>query len=120
MFCRHQPSTAVRYSIELHNLARFASWLTSRVSSQQQAGEDVDDDVVQYAQPPKRYAISHWKMYAFGMHFRVRSVEGGLVTHDSCVVASFTRQVPWGLRNGRPIETIEYVGYIEEILELDY
>ena len=60
-------------------------------------------------------------MYAFGMHFRVRSAEGGLVTRDSCVVASFTRQVPWGLRNGEPIETTdEYVGYIEEILELDY
>ena len=51
----------------------------------------------------------------------VRSAECGLVTRDSCVVASFTRQVPWGLRNGRPVETTEeYVGYIEEILELDY
>ena len=29
-----------------------------------------------------------------GMHFRVRSAEGGLVMHDSCVVASFTWQVP--------------------------
>ena len=65
--------------------------------------------------------MSHRKMYAFGMHFRVRGAEGGLITRDSCVVASFTRQRPWGLRNGRPIETTEeYVGYIEEILELDY
>jgi len=37
------------------------------------------------------------------------------------VVASFTQQLRWGICNGRPIErTQEYVGYIEEILELDY
>ena len=119
---RHRhPSMAVRYTSELQDLPHFASWLTSRLTFQRQAGEHVDDDVLQYAQPPERYAISHQKMYAFGMHFRVRSAEGGLVTRDSCVVASFTRQVPWGLRNGEPIETTEeYVGYIEEILELDY
>lgn len=121
LFRRRHPSVAVRYPAELHDLPRFASWLTSQVSRQRQAGEDVDVDVQQYAQPPERYAISHRKMYAFGMHFRVRSAEGGRVTRDSCVVASFTRQVPWGLRNGRPMETTEdYVGYIEEILELDY
>ena len=118
---RRHPSLAVRYPLELHDLPRFATWLTSQVTSQRQAGEDVGDDVTQYAQPPERYAISHRKMYAFGMHLRVRGAEGGLVTRDSCVVASFTRQLPWGLRNGRPIETTEeYVGYIEEILELDY
>ena len=118
---RRYPSLAVRYPMELHDLPRFATWLTERVSRQRQAGLEVDDDVLQYAQPPERYAIAHKKMYAFGMHFRVRGAEGGLVTRDSCVVASFIRQIPWGLRNGQPIETTEeYVGYIEEILELDY
>ena len=88
------------------------------MSSQRQAGEDVDDDVVEYAQPLEQYAISHWKMYAFGMYFRVCNVEGGFDTRDSCLVASFTWQVPWGLQNERPVETTkEYVGYIEEILE---
>ena len=80
------------------------------MSCQRQTGKDVDDDVVQYAQPPEQYAISHQKMFAFGMHFRVRSVEGGLVTRDSCVVASCTRQVPWGLRNGQPEETTKVCG----------
>ena len=60
-------------------------------------------------------------MYAFGMHLRVRRAETALVTWDSCVVASFICQLRWGLCNGRPIErTHDYVGYIEEILELDY
>ena len=112
---------SVRYPTELSDLPKFASWLTARVKSSRDSGAHVDDDVVQYGQPPERYAISHRKMYAFGMHFRCRSAEGGLVTCDSCVVGTFTRQMPWGLRNGRPMErTDEYVGYIDEILELDY
>ena len=55
------------------------------------------------------------------MHLQVRSSEGGIVTFDSGVVACFARQLRWGLVNGRPVETSqEYVGYIEEILVLDY
>jgi hypothetical protein len=37
------------------------------------------------------------------------------------VVATFTQQLHWGIHNGKPIErTTEHVGFIEEILELDY
>ena len=87
----------------------------------QRAGEVVQDDVVQYSCPPERYATSHRQMHVFGMHLRVRSSKGGLVTRDSYVVAAFTEQLRWGIRNGRPIErTREHVGYIQEILELDY
>jgi len=112
---------AIRYPPELFDLPSFTSWFTTRVRSLRDAGSNVDDDVVQYGQPPERYTTSHRQMHAFGMHQRIRSAEGGLVTRDSCVVASFTRQLRWGLRNGQPIErTDDYVGYIEEILELDY
>lgn len=111
----------MRYPADLHDLPPFATWLTARVGTLRNAGEHVHDDVVQYGQPPERYAIAHRQMHAYGMHLRVRSAEEGLVTRDSCVVASFTRQLRWGLCNGLPIErTDEYVGYLEEILELDY
>lgn len=120
-FRRRHPTTAMRYPVHLFDLPPFASWVSARVSALQDAGEHVHEDVIQYGQPPERYVVSHRQMHAFGMHFRVRSAEGGLVTRDSCVVASFSRQLRWGLRNGRPIErTDDYVGYIEEILELDY
>ena len=60
-------------------------------------------------------------MHAFGMHLHVRCSKEGLVTRDSCVVAAFRKQLQWEIRNGRPIErTTEHVGYIREILELDY
>lgn len=87
----------------------------------ERAGRPIEDDVLQYVQPPQRNAASHRQMYCHGMHLRVRSSESALVTRDSGVVASFTRQLRWGLQNGRPVETSqEYVGYIEEILVLDY
>ena len=87
----------------------------------ERAGRPIEDDVLQYVQPPQRNAASHRQMYCHGMHLRVRSSESALVTRDSGVVASFTRQLRWGLQNGRPVETNqEYVGYIEEILVLDY
>ena len=111
----------MRYPTDLLDLPPFPSWLTTEVRTQQDAGQHVDPDVVQYATPPQRHAVAHCQMHAFGMHFRVRSVEADRVTCDSAVVASFTEQLRWRLRNGRPIEvTKEYVGYIEEILELDY
>ena len=60
-------------------------------------------------------------MYSFGTHLRVRSLAGGLVTRDSCVVIAFTQHPRWWIRIGKPIERIvEHVGSIEEILEFDY
>ena len=120
-FHRRHPLVAMRYPVDLLDLPPFATWLTEKVKTLLDASEDFNDDVLQYTQPPERFATSHRQMYAFGMHLRIRSVEGGLVTRDSGVVASFTQQLRWGLHNGRPMErTDDYVGYIEEILELDY
>ena len=118
---RRRPRTAVTYPPELRDLPSFAPWLKTRVLEAVEAGDQLQEDVIQYSCPPARYATAHRQMHAFGMHLRVRTSEGGLVTRDSCVVAAYTQQLRWGIRNGRPIDhTAEHVGYIEEILELDY
>jgi hypothetical protein len=118
---RRRPSRPVTYPPELSDLPSFADWLKARVLASEQDGVPLDQDVVQYSCPPERYATTHRKMHAFGMHLRVRTAEGGLVTRDCGVVAAYTQQLRWGIRNGRPIDhTVEHVGYIEEILELDY
>lgn len=102
-------------------MSTFTEWFRKHVTAAEVAGEHLEDDVKQYAQPPERYATTYRQMYSYGMHLRVRGAETRLVTRDSCVVASFTRQLCWEVTNGRPIErTDDYVGYIEEILELDY
>ena len=120
-FRRIHPRSAVRYPPELSDFPPFADWLMCTVNEAVRNGRPLEDDVLQYAQPPQRTATSHRRMYCHGMHLRVRSSEGGLITRDSAVLACFTRQLRWGLVNGRPQEvTQEYVGYIEEILVLDY
>lgn len=118
---RHRSSRPVTYPPELRDLPCFADWLKARVLQAEAAGDRLDEDVEQYSCPPERFATSHRQMNAFGMHLRVQTAEGGLVTRDSCVVATYTQQLRWGICNGRPIEhTAEHVGYIQEILELDY
>lgn len=118
---RLRPGRPVTYPPELSDVPPFADWLKERVQHALCCGERLDEDVIQYSCPPERYATSHRQMYCYGMHLRVRSCEGGLVTRDSCVVAAFTQQLRWGICNGKPIErTAEHVGFIEEILELDY
>ena len=111
----------MRYPVELIELPSFADWFRVRIRDTYYNGEEVEADILQYSEAPERYATSHQQMYCFGVHFRVWSSETALVTRDSCVVASFTRELQWGIQNGRPTErTKDYVGYIEEILELDY
>ena len=68
------------YPPELADIPPFADWLKERVEHAQRSGEHLDEDIKQYACPPERYATSHRQMYSFGMHLRVRSSEGGLVT----------------------------------------
>ena len=51
-FLRRHASMAVQYPVELYDLPSFASWFSAQVRSLQDAGEHVDDDVVQYGQPP--------------------------------------------------------------------
>lgn len=115
---RHAP---LRFPQEMSELPPFPVWMTQKVKALQDIGEDVAQDIQQYAQPPERFAVTYKRMYAFGQHFRVRSAESGLVTCDSCVLATFSQQLRWGLCNGRLFERVdEYVGYIDEILELDY
>ena len=109
------------YLLELRDLPCFADWLKARVLETEHVSDRLEEDVIQYSCPPERVAISHRHMNAFGMHLHVRTSEGALVTRDSCIVATYTQHLRWRIRNGKPIDhTAEHVGYIQEILELDY
>jgi hypothetical protein len=60
-------------------------------------------------------------MYAYGNHIRVKSAEINLVTVDSKVAATFTTMCKSSEQDSSPIRAyLEYVGSIEESLELDY
>jgi hypothetical protein len=99
----------------------LADWLKDRVQHVERACEHLDENIIQYSCLPERYAMSHYQMYTFGMHLHVWSFESNLVTRDSCVIVASTQQHCWGIRNGRPIEiTVEHVGFIKEMLELEH
>jgi DUF2075 family protein len=51
-------------------------------------------------------------MWSHGWHFRVRHVDEWRTTCDSCIACWFTEKID-GLE-------VDYVGIIEEILEVDF
>lgn len=60
-------------------------------------------------------------MYAFGTHIQVSNVGKHLTTLDSGVAATFEHKCISGPNDQRPIiAKLEYVGWVEEILELNY
>jgi hypothetical protein len=60
-------------------------------------------------------------MYAYGNHIRVKNVETNLVIINFGVVATFTTMCKLSGQDSSPIKVIlEYVGWVEKTLELDY
>ena len=60
-------------------------------------------------------------MSGYGYHYRVQSSEAGMKTMDSGIAATFLRECRFGLRDRNPvIAPVEYVGHLEEIIELNY
>ena len=60
-------------------------------------------------------------MSAFGNHLCIASVEAHLKTYDSGVAATFSCSWVSGIKDKNPIvASIDYVGNVEEILELNY
>jgi hypothetical protein len=91
------------------------------VRLERQSGVRVDAMVVDIARGPMNVAAAYKSMYAFGNHFRVLSSETPLKTCDSGVAATFRQVCRNGIRDANQTNAdVEYVGHIEEILELNY
>jgi len=91
------------------------------VKSALAAGEQVSDVVRDVSILPKFSCRKFRSMWAFGSRFRVASYERNFLTRDCGVAAIFVR--PWrsSARDLNPEEAnVEYVGELEEIVELDY
>ena len=83
--------------------------------------EEVPQDVKALMLPPSDQAKSYRSMYAFGNHIRVRSAEAQLTTMDSGVAATFRQLCRAGLKDTNlKAAELEYVGWVEEILSVDY
>ena len=92
-----------------------------KVRSEQQCGCTIDPLVMDTSQGPLLMATAFKSMYAYGNYYRVLSCEAALKTIDSGVAATFKQVCRNGMRDGNQIDAdIEYVGHVEEILELNY
>lgn len=98
---------------QLRALQPFPDWLTVAVDTHLAAGSrSIDQTTYDLSRPPSLHATAYRSMKAYGMHFRCRSVEASSTTMDSGVHATFT--------DDAGVATDEYMGHVEEILELDY
>jgi hypothetical protein len=83
--------------------------------------DELSQDVIQSSKLPEVNATAYRHMYAHGMHFRMRDAEEEKVTCESAVAS-----VVWGKKSVREFQDLEeiemkvYVGWIQEILELNY
>ena len=91
-------------------------WLHSAVDEDIARGDAVCDDVLALLLPPSRDAKGYRSMYAYGNHIRVRGAEQDLSTCDSGVAATFLQSCRSNMRTAN----LEYVGWVEEIISVDY
>jgi hypothetical protein len=109
------------YLKNMAELPPFELWLFNVVVNAMAVGEDVVEDMVSISIGPLDLATSYRSMCAFGNHLWVVSVEAHLSTLDSSVATTFEQECRYRSNDWNPImASIEYVGWIEEILELDY
>jgi hypothetical protein len=104
----------------LRKLPKFAEWLHQEVEAAMHTLDKPTDDEFEESRLPEKVATAYQAMYVHGMHLRIRSAKEEKVTTDSGIAATV-----WRRNRGREVnrsehlETAEYVGCIEEILELN-
>jgi len=102
-------------------LPPFEQWVSNVIKNAMLIGENINENVVSISMLPSDLATNYHFMYAFGNHLQVASVKKQLSIVNSRVIGTFEQECPSHSNDPNPIMvSIEYVGWIEEILELDY
>lgn len=109
------------FPLELAELPPFGEWLRDKILQDVGSGVVVDPIVEALSRYPSRATKKFRSLYAYGYRYRVRSAELSLKTRDSGIAATFERECRFGLRDPNPVvAAVEYVGHLDEIIELDY
>ena len=118
---RFRRRATIHYPSDLARLPKFAEWLKDEVEKANNSDEKPSVDVYQSSRLPETMGTGYRAMYVHGMHLRIRGAEEDKVTCNSGVAAAV-----WERRRSRNVDceddlfTSEYVGWVEEIIELDY
>jgi hypothetical protein len=97
-------------------------WIRSSIVTAIKEGDKIEKDVVHLSMPPTLEDRSYQTMWAFRNHNHVSSVEVHLTTQDNGTITSiFEQECVSGPNDQKPmVAKLEYVGWVEEILELNY
>lgn len=109
------------YPVEIPEFPSFPDWLEVEVQTCLDNNVEVPQNVIDSSKPPSLVAQKFRAINAYGNHYRVKTSELSLTTCDSGVAAIFKR--PWrsGIHDENPVQAaVEYVGNLQEIVELDY
>jgi hypothetical protein len=118
---RYGRQADIHYPQSLRSLQNFADWLRHEISEAAKSSDKPSAEEIQESRLPERVGTAYRAMYAHGMHLRIKSAEEEKVTCDSGVASAVQRQSrARALNISEQFQTAEYVGWIEEILELDY
>ena len=111
----------IHYPHALQKVPNFAEWLEQEVGAAKNTIEKPTHDKFKESRLPEKIAISYRAMYVHGMHLRIQSAEEEKITSNSRVAAAMLRRHKGqsGDTSGE-VQKAKYVGWIEEILELDY
>jgi hypothetical protein len=111
----------VQYPEELRPLPAYEKWIISTIFDAINDGEKIDKEIIQLSIPPTLKATTYRSIFAYGNHIHVKSAETHLVTMDSRVAAVFRTTCRSSVNDKNPVNVdVEYVGYVEEIMELNY
>ena len=118
---RYGRQRHIYYPQDLQNVPKFQDWLLQGIEAATNSEEKPSAEEVQESRLPETVATSYRAMYAHGMHLRIRTAEEEKVTCDSAVAAAVLRRNRGRSSDrGGQVQKTEYVGWIEEIVELDY
>jgi hypothetical protein len=110
------------FPIGIRELPKFSTWLKSKISVAYASDpSSISPILLASLKLPDLNATSYKSMKAYGMHLRCKNVEEHMSASNSGVAAAFDRVYRVGPNDSSTmLWKEEYLGWIEEILELNY
>ena len=92
------------------NFTKFDDWIVDAINYSQQQGQDLMIEEMDLSRPPHIYDYHFSGMWDYGSHLRVEDKDTGKEICDCVVSDEFHHD----------IENKFYVGFIQEIIQVDY
>jgi transcription termination factor Rho len=111
IWMQHQPQKRRRHNfIGSDSFPKFEEWIFNAINDAKEEGQYITTEESELSQSPHIWAIRFSGMWAYGSHLRVEEKDKGKTNCDCVVSAEFLHE----------IEKKFYVGFIQEIIQVDF